>query len=209
MTGRSAAFERFMASTSIGYEQWHDGVGYDLAALVELQGRERADAEAWLLARAGSDWRDIEGLLALDTPAARAAVVDQLRHGSIEQRLAAARRLPRDAALEADGEDAIVDGLALATVMNGMTTALDLAVERRTPAVMDALYRAALRDDHTMAVHAAARLLFIHGTAKEPFDWDRRDFVLRFGEPDLAVRRVAFIELCRECGVDPARYLET
>ena len=96
------------------------------------QGRERAEAEAWLLARAGSDWRDLEGLLTLGSDRAREAVIDQLRNGSLEQRLAAARRLPEDPAIEADRVGAIVAGLGTATVMNGLTTALDLAAEYRS-----------------------------------------------------------------------------
>jgi hypothetical protein len=207
MTRHSAAYERFMASTDIDYARWHDGVPYDVDALAGLTPEESREVEAWLLARAGSDWRDLEGLLALGTQRARAAVVDQLRHGTIEQRLAAARRLPTDPAIEAEREAAIVDGLDTSTVMDGLTTAIDLAGEHRTPAVMDALFRAALRDDHVMAVHAAALLLFLHGKAKEPFDWDQRPFYLRFGDDDPKVRRAAFEELCRDCGVDPQRYL--
>lgn len=203
----SAAYERFMASTDIDYERWHDGVPYDVDAIAELHGDERAEVEQWLLTRAGADWRDLEGLLALGTDHARAAVVNQLRYGSIQMRLAAARRLPPDPAIEADRERAIVDGLDTSTVMDGLTTALDLAAEHRTPNVMDALFRAALRDDHVMAVHAAALLLFLHGRAKEAFDWDRRPTYLQFGDDDPSVRRAAFEALCRECGIDPQRYL--
>lgn len=207
MAGHSAAYERFMASTDIDYERWHDGVPYDVDALADLRPDERPAVESWLLARAGNDWRDLEGLLALGTARGRAAVVHQLRHGTIEMRLAAARRLPEDPAIEADREQAIIDGLGTSTVMDGLTTALDLAEEHRTPKVMDALFRAAMRDDHVMAVHAAALLLFLHGRAKEEFDWDRRPFFLQFGDDDPEVRRVAFEQLCHECGVDPARYL--
>lgn len=199
-----------MASTAIDYERWHDGVPYELDAIAELRGDERTEIEAWLLARSDRDWRDLEGLLALGTPRARAAVVEQLRHGTIEMRLAAARRLPLDPAdpgLEADREAAIEVGLAEATVLDGLTTALDLAAEQPTPRVIDALFRAALRDDREMAVHAAALLAFLHGTAKEAFDWDRRAFFLRFGENDPAARVAAFRELCAECGVDPTRFL--
>jgi hypothetical protein len=73
--------------------------------------------------------------------------------------------------------------------------------------MVEALFRAALRDEGEAAVHAAARLAYIHGKAKEPFDWDRRPFFLQFGDADPAVRRAAFAQLCRECGVDATRYL--
>jgi hypothetical protein len=137
-----------LASTDIDYERWHDGVGYDLAALAALEGRDRAEAERWLLARAGSDWRDLEGLLTVAT-----------------------------------GE--------------------------RTPAMLDALLRACLRDEGEAAVHAAARLAFIHGKAKEAFDWELRPLFLRFNTPDRTERESAFRDLCATCGIDPAPYLRT
>jgi hypothetical protein len=196
-----------MASTDIGYEHWHDGIGYDLAALAALVGAERDEAERWLLARAGEDWRDIDGLLELGTERGHDAVVDQLRHGRTEMRLAAARRLPADPAIEADRMAAILDGLAHATLLTGLSVVIDLAERYPTPAVIDALFRAILRPDRELAVHAAALLSFLHGTAKEAFDWDRRPFFLEFGEEDRAVREAAFRRLCSECGVDPERYL--
>ena len=102
MSARSEALERFMASTSIDYEAWHDGVGYDLDAVRELKGDDQAQAERFLLDRAGSDWRDLEALLALGTTTARDAVVDQLRTGRLEQRLWAARYLVDDPSLADD-----------------------------------------------------------------------------------------------------------
>lgn len=209
MADRSPAFQQFMASTDIDYMRWHDGEPYDLAALAELRGDERDEIERWLLSRADRDWRDLEGLITLDTERARAAVVDQLRHGTIEMRLAAARRLPPDAAIEADREAAIIDGLEEATLVTGMSTAIELAAAHATPAVIDALFRATLRSDREPSVHAAALLAFLHGNAKEAFDWDRRSFYLEFGEEDPRVREAAFRRLCAECGVDPEPYLET
>jgi hypothetical protein len=205
VSGRSEAYERFMASTRIDYEKWHDGEPYDLDALERLQGEERADAERWLLGRANRDWRDLEGLLVLGTERARAAVVEQLHQGTLDQRLAAAARLPDDdPSIVAARETAIVEGLLHASFGSGLSAALDLAVEHATPAVVDALFRAALRSES--AVHAAAALAFIHGRATEPFDWARRPFFLQFAEVDPAVREAAFEALCGECGVDPARY---
>lgn len=193
-----------MASTDIDFNRWHDGVPYDLAALRELGGEERAEAETWLLVRAGEDWRDLEGLLALGTERGRAAVVAQLRGGSIEQRLAAARRLPPDPAIEADREQAVLDGLRTAEFVTGLRTALDLALARPSAAVIDGLLGAALRRES--GVHAAAALAFLHGHAKEAFDWDQRPFFLRFGETD-AEREAAFRELSAMCKVDPEPYL--
>ena len=198
-----------MASTEIDYDRWKEGEGYDLAALGALEGRERDDVEQWLFDRAGNDWRDLQALLAIGTDRARAAVIEQLRRGKLEQRLAAARYLADDASLAADREAAIVAGLEKAVIFEGLSIALDLATDERTPAMMDALFRAALRDDGGAAVHAAARLAYIHGVAKEPFDWELRPLFLRFNTPDRDERAAAFRELCALCKVDPAPYLRT
>jgi hypothetical protein len=214
MARSTEALARFKASTDIDYEKWHDGVGYDLDALRALTGADRDEAERWLLHRAGNDWRDLEGLLALGSPAARHAVIDQLRHGKLEQRLWAASYLHDDPVLAADPtvahdiEVTAVAGVLSATIMNGMTVALDLADELRTPPVIDALFRACLLPGDTQ-VHAAALLAYIHGHAREAFDWERRAFFLQFNDADPAIRRTAFEQLCRECGADPARYLGT
>ena len=214
--GRSDAFARFMASTNIDYEKWHDGIGYDLDALRSLSGEERQQAERWLLDRAGNDWRDIEGLLALGSGPARAAVVEQLRHGKLEQRLWAARYLTddpaaaaTDPAFDADREAAVVAGLESALIYEGLTQAFDLAVDVRTPVMVEALWRATQREESEASVHAAARLAFLYGKASSDFDWDLRPLFLRFGTADRADRAAALKELGDLCGVDPARYLRT
>ena len=196
-----------MASTDVDYARWHDGIPYDLAALAELEEGERGVIEHWLLARAGKDWRDLEGLLAIGTERARAAVVDQLLNGTIEMRLAAARRLPPDEVTEPAREAAIVKGLETATLLTGMSAAIGLARDYPSPAVKDALFRSILRPDRETAVHAAALLAFLHGNAKEPFDWDRRDFYRQFNDDVPEVRIAAFRALCLECGVDPGPYI--
>jgi hypothetical protein len=203
----SEAYRRFMASTDIDYERWHDGIGYDLEALGELEGRERHDAESWLLARPNKDWRDLEALVALGSSPARAAVVNQLRYGKVEQRLWAARCLRHDRTLAADRDAAVVAGLETSVILTGLSVALDLATEERTPAMVAALFRAALRDEGEVAVQAAARLAFIHGKAKEEFAWDLRPLFLRFHAQDRAERAAAFRDLCRLCEVDPEPYL--
>jgi hypothetical protein len=206
---KSDSYQRFMASTDIDYERWHEGEGYDLVALGGLTGDERADAERWLLDRVDRDWRDLEGLLALGSDRARTAVIDQLRNGKLEQRLQAARLLADDKALAPDIEASAVAGLESALLYYGLSIALDLATTLRTPALIDALFRAALRDEGEAAVHAAARLAFIHGKAKEEFDWALRPLFLRFNTPDRSERETAFRDLCALCEVDPAPYLQT
>jgi hypothetical protein len=203
----SSAYERFIASMDIDYDRWKEGTGYDLDALRDADPDEQFRAEHILRTRAGEDWRDLEALLALGTDTGRAAVVEQLRTGKLEQRLQAARLLDGDAGLGSDIEAAAVAGLESAVLYGGLSIALDLATTLRTPALIDALFRACLRDEGEAAVHAAARLAFIHGKATEAFDWNLRPLYLRFNAQDRAEREVVFRELCALCGVDPKPYL--
>jgi hypothetical protein len=196
-----------MASMEIDYDRWKEGEGYDLDAIKEMEPDEVFRLEHWLRSRANEDWRDLEALLAIGTDTARAAVVDQLRNGKLEQRLQAARLLEDDTSLAKDIEAAAVAGLESALLFGGLSVALDLATTLRSPALIDALFRACLRDDGEAAVHAAARLAFIHGKAKEEFDWDLRPLYLRFNTQDRAEREVVFRELCTLCGIDPEPYL--
>src|SRR5215204_3863724 len=57
------AIARFERSLLIDYEQWHDGVGYDVAVLRELSDQQRRGIEARLTPPDG--WRDIEALAVL------------------------------------------------------------------------------------------------------------------------------------------------
>lgn len=195
-----------MSSTNIDYDAWHDGAGYDLEALAALAGAERDDAEQFLLDRAGSDWRDLEGLVTLGSARAREAVVNQLQNGRPEQRLWAARFLGEEAP-RSDREAAVVDGLEQTEFLSGLSVALDLATELRTPAIVKALFRTALTGAGEAAVHAAARLAFIHRKAKDEFDWELRPLFLKFNSEDRGERIRAFRELCKLCGVDPTPYL--
>jgi hypothetical protein len=124
----------------------------------------------------------------------------------VEQRLHAAKLLGDSAPLE-DREAAVIEGLASTVFYEGLSTAFDLAVELRTPAIIDALFMAALRDEGEAAVHAAARLAFIHRKAREEFDWELRPLFLKFNTQDRSERKAAFRELCKLVGADPGKYL--
>jgi HEAT repeat protein len=89
----SEALNRFRASMATGYEQWHDGVGYDLDALRDMTPEERASTSLEVrtrLASAGAtpDWRDMEAAHALELTDSLRALLD---HPDAEVRLRAAR----------------------------------------------------------------------------------------------------------------------
>lgn len=196
---------RFIASMTITYEMWHDGDGYDLVALRGLTEIEKDEAEKILLAHAPRDWRDIEALAELNTPAAREEIEKAKKSSDPKVRREAALHggpLP-----DGEREKALIRALETASVGAGLTEAIDEAAEFHPPAVIDALFRGALTARAESAVHYAALLFYLHGKSGEPFDWSHRSFFLRFNATGAEERRAAFRELCAQVGVDAARYL--
>jgi hypothetical protein len=89
-----------------------------------------------------------------------------------------------------------------------LSETIDEIEEFHPPAVIDALFRGALKRDGEAAVHFAALLFFLHGKAEEPFDWNHRPFFLRFHSTGKE-RTEVFRELCKTVGVDPTKYLRS
>jgi len=198
--------KRFERSMVVDFDAWHDGTGYDLAALAALSGADRDAVEALLLARSPLTWRDIEALAALDTPAARAALQRALEGPDPDVRLAVCTHAPSLAG-EAARAAVLVEAIRTGVVYGGLTQALLEAEEFHPPEVVDALLAGALEREGEVAVHLAALALYLHGGAAEPFDWEHRPFFLRFHTEDRAEREAAFRDLCTRCGRDPSSWL--
>lgn len=189
----------------IGYEEWHEGTPYDLDALAGLEPAELREVEEQLVARGAVDWRDVQALDALGTERALTTLERALSSKDLAIRLEAAERLHRRNLLEGPRfDELLVQSLAEATLLNGMTRALGLAEKHATPAVLEQLLACAQRGNDDIRCHAAALLHYLFGHAKSPFDWDKRPFYLRFVSKDRSERHAAYVELCREIGVDPA-----
>jgi len=195
------AFERFKQSMAIDYVTWHDGEGYDIDAIRAATPEERAAIEALILELGIKDWRDVEALAELKSPALAKAAASP----NAEVRLAVQRYAPETVSEETRAE-AISRALKSAEFGEGLSEAIDQAAEFHPPSVVDALLRGALHRDPDAAVNFAALLFYIYGKAKEPFDWEHRPFFLRF-RAEGANREAAFRELCEEIGINPAAYL--
>jgi hypothetical protein len=195
-----SALARFTASMAIDYEKWHDGIGYDLEAIAAASPDERAAIEQLVLQHSPRGWRDVEALAALGTPAAHDALRRSLASGDAEVRGAVLRHAPE---LVSDRERtrALVKALESAEFYGGLTQALHEVAEHHPPEVVKALLKGARRREGTVAVHFAAMLFFLHGKAKEPFDWEHRPFFLRFGTEDRKEREAAYRDLCDAIGV--------
>lgn len=174
----SAAYHRFLESMNITYMMWHDGDGYAVDAFADMTPEERAGIESQLIARlAGqADWRDIDALASLATPAAVAAIDKARTHRNPEVKKHALQYfLDRRETAPVDPEQ--LDQQVADSVKRG---AIDLAPDHPTPRVKQALLDLARLGDDVQRVNAAAMLLYVCGQAKEPFDWEQRPFFLRF-----------------------------
>src|SRR5579864_8498058 len=89
----SPALDRFLRSMKIGYVEWHDGIGYDLSALRELNPTELKPVESLLISNKDRDWRDVQALAALKTPPAIEALRTCLDSPNIDVKLHAVRHL--------------------------------------------------------------------------------------------------------------------
>ena len=181
---------------TIGYEQWHDGIGYDLQALAGMTPEDRAAVETILIRQlvGPGDWRDVEALAALATPGAMAALKVAARHRNPE---VSNRALEVLAAAGPEAGAGLEDDIVRA-VKNG---ALDLAQSHPTPRVKRALLDCARLAEPTTRMHAAAMLMYLCGKAGEPFDWSQRPFFLRFATEDNQELRSAWTELRQRTGI--------
>jgi hypothetical protein len=201
----SAAYDRFIDSMTIGFEQWHDGGGYDLGALAETTAREKEHLETVLRAKVCEDWRVIEALAALGTTGARSAIRLALKAADPVVRLAAAAELHRCGELR-DLTDVVVHALRSGN-SSAFSRAIDLIGWERVTGATPELLQMCVSGSGEEACHSAAMLYFLHGLAKEAFDWDHRPFFLRFNTDDAREREAAFGELCEKLGVRPDRYV--
>ena len=189
------ATEAFLKSMTVGFEQWHDGIGYDLAALGRVPEGEREFVETWLVEHLHQkgDWRDVEALVVLGTPRALAEVRTAREHANPEVRKYVVQYLLSE---EPEGAANLEDDVVRA-IEGG---AIEMAEQHQTPRVKQALLTLARDSDATTRVNAAAMLMYVCDLADDPFDWDQRPFFLRFGE-DEAERTVAWMELKEKTGL--------
>lgn len=187
----------FLASMNIGYDQWHDGIGYDLKALASLTGADRAEAERVLLKRGCADWRDVEALATLATPRAGAALAAALKSPDRVIRLAAADALHAAGTL-ADLTPIILDALRAGLRDDSVRhRAMDF-IAAHAPwngAVADEVLALLRKAEGLAAFQFASLSLFLGGVTADVFVWDERAFLQRFSSGDRAGRALAMDEL--------------
>jgi hypothetical protein len=199
----SVAYQKFLNSMKIGFDEWHDGIGYDLDALKKIAESEREPMTRMLvrhLADPEGGWRDIEALAVLASPEAKRAIRSALSSTDPETRLYAAEAL-HELGEPVELDKVIAKVLRTGALSNGLTLALQLAEEHPTPLVRKTLLKCALDGEPETRVHAAALSLYLARKAKEAFDWDHRPFFLRFADEHRKERLIAYRELCERMGI--------
>jgi hypothetical protein len=190
----------------IGFEEWHDGIGYDMEAIRIASKAERDSIEQILINHSPRDWRDIEALAILDTKCARKSIKEAIKDPNPVIRIAVIRFAP-DLVTENERSQSIIYALQNAEIFGGLSQVL-LEVERHHPEeVKDALIKGLLNRKGDVAVHFAAMLFYLFGEAKEPFDWKQRPFFLRFKTEDRNQRVEIFREVCQKLKINPEKYL--
>jgi hypothetical protein len=188
-----SALDRFNASMAQDYSKWQAGVGYDLETLQAMSQVELEEVESRLIERLrrDGDWRDVEALVALNTDAAKAAVLAARKHQITNVRNYAVRSGPvRDAD--------VVRAIESAKSMDGLDASLRMAENCNTAVVRRALLDRARSGDSTVRVHMVAMLYFLMGRTKEAFDWKHRPYFLKFGVDDNPALRDVWIPLRAE-----------
>ena len=198
--------QRFEASMKIGFEEWHDGIGYDIEAVRIASQAERNAIEQMLINHSPRGWRDIEALAEINTKCARETIKEALKDPDPVVRIAVTRFAP-DLVTDKERTQSITFGLENAEIFGGIAQVL-LEVESYHPEeVKESLIKGLLNRKGEVAVLFAEMLFYIFGESKEPFDWGKRPFFLRFNTEDRTERVKVFREICRKLKINPEKYL--
>ena len=198
--------QQFEASMNIGFEEWHDGIGYDIEAVKIASQAERDAIEQILINHSPRDWRDIEALAEINTKSARETIKEAIKDPNPVVRVAVARFTP-DLVTNDERSQSIVDALEKAEIFYGLSQVLDEAERYHPEEVKKALIRGLLNRKGNVAVLFAAMLFYLFGAAKKPFDMKQRPFFLRFNTEDRKERIKVFRELCQKLKINPEDYL--
>jgi hypothetical protein len=204
----SDAYRRFQESKNIGYDQWHDGEGYDLDAYAQMTEAERNAAAQSVRDNPNPDWRDLEILGAHGGNESIEHLRGLLLHPSIETRAHALGVL-----IEHNHTPGAVPDVQLAHIIDaisdddeheGITQTLLIAQEHAGPISKVALLRGMLDKPH-LALHFADALMNLANLSDDvaAFDPKFRPLLLRLlPENAPGDRQAALNEVCRLLDID-------
>jgi hypothetical protein len=204
--GSLTPLQRFEVSMQIGFEEWHDGIGYDIEAIKIAPQIERDAIEQILINHSPRDWRDIEALAVINTKCARKAIKEAIKDPNPIVRVAVTR-FARNLVTDNERSQIITDALQNAEIFGGLSQVLNEVDRYHPEGVKEALIKGLLNRKGDVAVHFAAMLFYLYGEAKETFDMKQRPFFLRFNTEDGKERIEVFLEICQKLKINPEKYL--
>ena len=174
---KSPAWDQFAASIPMTFDSWHDGLGYDLAALARMPKLEQDVIRQWLHTRLEDrlrdiDMRDLEAAAALEQTELLTTVAD---HPNQTVRLRA-KELLHD---EGDVAAELCSTLSNSRSEDVVLRALDLVPLHATAEVRKALIARVRKVDRTF-INSAMVLLEVFGDVKDV--WSERPFLFEVQE---------------------------
>jgi len=188
--------EQFRASMEMNHQRWHDGTGYDLSLIAKATPEEHAEIESLMLRQPVSDWRIVEGLSHLRTPAATVRLQSSLASSRDHNVKMAITQYAGDLISPEERTTAIISALREAPLVQGLHRALQQIPDFHPREIIHELHQATLKREGDVAVHCAALLLFLHGKSGSIFDSAHRIFLSRFATKNTDERAAAHQELC-------------
>jgi hypothetical protein len=171
----SEAFEKFRKSMTIGYEEWHDGIGYDLDAFDAMRPdeREAVVAEIRSKGKGDLDWREMEVLGRENSTASFDRLRDELVGGSIDNRAHALSTINDMGRMGGSVFDRKLGELLddVTDDDDGLTQALLLVGDQPGPRTRAALERG-MRERPDIALHFASELLDAAGLSDDMAAFD-------------------------------------
>jgi len=192
-------WQRFLRAAEITADNWRDPQ-HDWAAIRLASPAERVAIEQYLVTRGVRHPVDAEALSMLGTPSADHALREAFRSGSAETRAAVARFAPQVIEVDAAQRE-LLRRIEECDVYHGLSMTLEQIEAQYSVELLPAMLRRIARDPGVTAVHFAGLLLYLHDQAPTAFDWEQRDFLLRFNPGDEEDRKGALSALCRRLGV--------
>jgi len=163
---RSDAWTRFVASLEMDHDKWRDGIGYDIAALREMNEIERGAIREMIATRLGNlnhgaDWRDLEAAEALgmkDAIAGRADDADPRTRLRVKQALGDAEAVVAE----------LCETIAASRDAGAVSKALDHVADYPTDAVKQAVITRVRMVD-SQFIYASMVMLEVFGGVDDAF----------------------------------------
>ncbi|MGC4030580.1 MAG: hypothetical protein QM754_02365 [Tepidisphaeraceae bacterium] len=198
------AVNRFRDSMVMNYDRWHDGEGFDLAALREMSPEELATIRT-ILRSSDRTWRELEALAVIDELRGTDDVRDSLDAPPADgNRIKAADLLFEQKKLsKTEYEEIICRAIRALTTHDSATTRILLCAQGLpTEAVKQALLWASWNRTDA-AFHCAARLIYLCGKSESPISFEHRPLLFDLQPNNSSfTRQAAFEKLCSLIGME-------